>query len=68
MLCLNCPKTGVVATHALVSKEVTFCFCLRRLAEAPPKTSQEFVRVKDIADMGHTRLIIKSHNKPATKA
>lgn len=54
VLCHNCSRTGVVAAHALASKEVTW----------------ELVRrvVKDTGSMGHTKGVVKSRNKPAVKA
>lgn len=54
VLCRKCARTGVAAAHAVRSKDV----------------SPELVRlvVKDIDNMGHTRVMVKSDNEPAMKA
>ena len=54
VLCMKCSRTGVIVAHALPSKEVT----------------PELVRLvaKDLDNMGHTRVVLKSDNEPAMKA
>ena len=54
VLCMKCSRTGIIAAHAVRSKEVT----------------PELVRlvVKDIDNMGHTQVVVKGDNEPAMKA
>lgn len=54
VLCMKCSRTRVLGANAVRSKEVT----------------PELVRLvaKDIDNMGHARVVIKSDNEPAIRA